>query len=792
MAFHVVKRSGEQVPIQFDEISRRNEDLVRQLGISIHVEKLTQLVIQGLKSGITTEEIDHLSSETAISLSVYEPGYDRLAARIFMDNLHKKTPPSFSECIEKLKFIIHPSVYEYALENMEILEKTIQHDRDFQYTYFGCKTLERGYLLKDKSGCIVERPQYMIMRVALGIHYGHSIEDVIETYDTMSQLFFTHASPTLFNGGTNFPQLASCFLLGAEDSLDGIYTALHHCAMISKHGGGIGINLTNIRSKGSPIASTNGTSDGIIPLLRVINETARYVNQSGKRKGSIAIYMEPWHPEIISFLETRLNSGNEEMRTRDLFTALWIPDLFMKRVHENKPWTLVDPHLVKLRYGKSLQDVYGEEFDELFSRVEQDGIGKQVLARDVWIKLITSQIETGTPYLLYKDSVNSKNNQSNIGIIRGSNLCAEILEYTDPDHISVCNLASIALNRFVSDGEFNYEKLGKIVRILVRNLNKIIDTTYYPVNKARKTNLSHRPIGIGIQGLHDVFCLLKLNWDSLEAKDINRRISETMYYYAMDESAILAQQYGSYDAFEGSPASKGLLSPDMWGVTPVTSYDWDGLRQRVSKGLRNSLLLSLMPTASTSQILGNTEAFEPVTSNVYTRKVLAGDFPIINHHLYKELTERGLWNKELVNDMIRNNGSIQMIDVPDDIKKRFRTVWELSMKTIIDLAADRAPFIDQTQSMNLFLSSPTHSNVTSMHFYAWRKGLKTGCYYLRSRPKTEAVKFSLMEDVALKRFQSQPDETVQNVKTFTKNVKTFTKNGKTYTCTDDVCTSCSA
>ena len=775
-----MKRSGERVPIQFDEISRRNEELVRQLGIPIHVEKLTQLVIQGLKTDITTEEIDHLSSETAISLSVYEPGYDRLAARIFMDNLHKKTPTTFMECVTQLQFILHPTVYAYAMEHMAVLESTIQHERDFQYTYFGCKTLERGYLLKNESGVIIERPQYMIMRVALGIHCGHSIADVLETYESMSQLYFTHASPTLFNGGTKFPQLASCFLVGAEDSLDGIYTALHHCAMISKHGGGIGLNLSNIRSKGSPISSTNGTSDGIIPLLRVINETARYVNQSGKRKGSIAIYMEPWHPEIISFLETRLNSGNEEMRTRDLFTALWIPDLFMKRVQENQSWTLLDPHMVQLKYGKSLQDVYGAEFDELYLRAESDGVGKKIMARDVWMKLTTSQIETGTPYLLYKDAVNSKNNQSNIGIIRGSNLCAEILEYTDPNHISVCNLASIALNRFVVDGVFQYEQLGKIVRIVVRNLNRTIDTTYYPVEKARVTNTSHRPIGVGIQGLHDVFCLLKLNWDSVEAKDLNRRIFETMYYHATDESAALAKAYGSYDAFQGSPASQGILAPDMWNSTPITDHDWTGLRQRVSQGMRNSLLLSLMPTASTSQILGNTEAFEPVTSNVYTRKVLAGDFPIVNHHLYKELSERNLWNKELVNDMIRNNGSVQQVNVPDDIKKRFRTVWELSMKTIIDLAADRAPFIDQTQSMNLFLQSPTHSNVTSMHFYAWQKGLKTGCYYLRSKPKTEAVKFSLMEDTALKRFQAE------------EKVKTFTKNGKTFTCSDDVCTMCSA
>ncbi len=769
--FNVIKRSGESVPIQFDEISRRNDELVKQLGINVNVAKLTQTVIQGLKNNITTQEIDHLSSETAISLSVYEPDYDRLAARIFMDNLHKSTPDTFGESALILleSGILNKKIWEFYLLHDKLINESIVHERDFQYNYFGCKTLEKGYLLRNKKGVIVERPQYMIMRVALGIHHLGSIIDALDTYQYMSQQFFTHASPTLFNGGTTFSQLSSCFLLGMDDSLDSIYTTLHHCAMISKHGGGIGINVSNVRSKGSRITSTNGTSDGIIPMIRVFNETARYVNQSGKRKGSIAMYLEPWHPEIMDFLSLRLNNGTEEMRARDIFLALWIPDLFMKRVQTNQDWTLFDPNVISDAFGKGLQDVYGAEFESIYTTAEATLPGIKIKARDVWIRAMESQIETGTPYLLYKDAVNSKNNQSNIGVIRGSNLCAEILEYTDSNHISVCNLASVALNKCVHDGIFDYELLGKITRMMVRNLNQIIDTNYYPVEKARRTNLSHRPIGMGVQGLHDVFCLLGIDWDSEDARDVNRRIFETMYYYATDESARLGKECGSYDLFEGSPISKGILQPDMWGVKPITEFDWDGLRERVKEGMRNSLLLSLMPTASTSQILGNTEAFEPVTSNLYTRKVLAGDFPVVNQHLYRELNRRGLWTKTMVNDIIRNNGSIQQLDLPVDIKRRFRTVWELSMKTIITLAADRAPWIDQTQSMNLFVASPTLSNLSSMHMFAWEKGLKTGCYYLRSKPKTEAVKFSLMEDSVMTRFKEKG-----------------TKKE------DEVCTSCSA
>lgn len=755
--FNVIKRNGEIVPVQFDEISRRNEQLVHTLGLKVNIARLTQTVTQGLKNNISTIEIDNLSAETATSLSVYEPEYDILAARIFMDNLHKTTPSTFSEAMNLIRNLIHPCVLSFLDQHREAIDAAIVHERDFQYSYFACKTLEKSYLLSDGKRNIVERPQYMIMRVAIGIHYLGTLEDVFETYELMSQLLFTHASPTLFNGGTTHPQLSSCFLLGMEDSLDGIYNKLHETAMISKHGGGIGINISNIRSKGSKIHTTNGVSDGIIPMIKVFNETARYVNQSGKRKGSIAMYLEPWHPETLDFLDLRLNAGAEELRARDIFTALWIPDLFMKRVKSLEKWSFFDPYTIKKRYGKGLQDVYGEEFDQLYILAEEDGLAvKTISATDVWTRILRSQIETGTPYLLYKDSVNRKSNQQNIGIIRGSNLCAEILEYTDHEHTSVCNLASVALNMFVrKDKSYDYERLGQVTRVMVRNLNRIIDNNFYPSQRAEKTNRSHRPIGIGIQGLHDVFCLIGCDWDSKEAKEINRRIAETMYYHATDESATLAQTFGSYDQFAGSPSSKGILQPDMWGVTPITDFDWDGLRQKVRGGLRNSLLLSLMPTASTSQMLGNTEAFEPVTSNLYTRKVLAGDFAVVNKHLYRVLDEKGLWTKSLVDQIIREGGSVQSIQsIPTEIKKLFRTVWEISMKTVIDLAADRAPFVDQTQSMNLFMATPTNSKLSSMHFYAWEKGLKTGCYYLRSKPKVEAVKFSLMEESIDKRFKA--------------------------------------
>ena len=873
--FNVRTRSGKLEPIRFDEISRRNEQLVNDLGIVVNVAKLTQTVIQGLTNNITTEEIDRLSSETAISLSIYEPEYDQLAARIFMDNLHKTTPSTFLECFTDLheSGLIHTDVYAFYKRHADAIEAAIDSSRDFKYHYFGCKTLEKGYLLKYK-GKIWERPQYMIMRVALGIHYrnegsrplttseaseangseangkeanvneaseangkeaevkevsvaevseasevknseatdpDHALRLVLETYDQMSQLYMTHASPTLFNGGTSFPQLSSCFLLGVADSLDHIYQTLYHSAMISKHGGGIGINVSNVRSKGSTIQSTHGTSDGIIPMIRVFNETARYVNQSGKRKGSIAMYLEPWHPEIMEFLELRLNNGTEEVRARDIFTALWIPDLFMKRVEASGSWTLFDPNLILKTFGKGLQDVHGAEFEAIYTEAERRQLGKTVPARDIWTKVLESQIETGTPYLMYKDPINAKNSQTNIGVIRGSNLCAEILEYTDPNHISVCNLASIAINMFVKRGEpkeneakasgsekeakasnyFDYEHLGRVVRILVRNLNQIIDHNYYPVEPARVTNQSHRPIGIGLQGLHDLFCLMKLEWDSPEAKRINRMIVEVMYYHAMDESANLAATFGSYSRFEGSPMSQGILHPDMYKTGSDADFflthdtlDWPALRRKVALGMRNSLLLSLMPTASTSQLLGNTEAFEPVTSNLYTRKVLAGDFPIVNQHLYRELNAKGLWNKTMVNDLIRNNGSVQDLDLPEDVKRRFRTVWELSMKTVIDLAADRMPFIDQTQSMNLFVAKPTLSNLTSMHFYGWKKGLKTGCYYLRSKPKTEAVKFSLLEDSALKRFKGKDDDKGSKAE--------VSEAKKVFVCTDDICTSCSA
>jgi ribonucleoside-diphosphate reductase alpha subunit len=756
MEFNVIKRDGKAVPVQFDEISRRNEQLVRELGIKVNIAKLTQTVTQGLTNNITTEEIDHLSSETAASLSVYEPDYDRLASRIFVDNLHKTTPARFSESMDRLveTGVIHPLVRAFVATYRHELDEMVVHDRDFSYSYFGCKTLEKSYLLRDAEGRTVERPQYMILRVSVGIHHQNSLEAVRETYDKTSRLMFTHASPTLFNCGTKFPQLSSCFLLGVKDSLDGIYTKLHETAMISKHGGGIGVNISNIRSKGSRIESTNGRSDGIIPMLKVFNETAKYVNQSGKRKGSIAIYLEPWHPEIREFLELRLNNGAEDLRARDLFLAMWIPDLFMARVKKNESWSLFDPHVILKKFGKGFQDVFGEEFETMYAEAEKEGLASAtVKAQEVWSKIVQSQIETGTPYLLYKDSVNRKNNQANIGVIRGSNLCAEILEYTDEEHTSVCNLASVALNGFVGESGYDYHGLGETVRVMVRNLNQIIDLNYYPSQIAERTNRSHRPIGIGVQGLHDVFCMMGFAWDSEEARDLNRRIFETIYYYATYESAWLGQRHGSYDRFEGSPISKGVLQPDLWGVSPVTDYEWNGLRALVKKGMRNSLLVSLMPTATTSQILGNTEAFEPATSNLYTRKVLAGDFPVVNRHLYLALEKRGMWTKKLVDDIIRANGSVQSLDIPEDLKRQFRTVWEVSMRTIIDLAADRAPFVDQTQSMNLFVAAPTVSKLTSMHFYAWERGLKTGCYYLRSKPRVEAVKFTLMEDSVSSRFE---------------------------------------
>ena len=1141
--YHLINRKGESVELEFDKITRRNKSLA--YGLNIDTSYLSQLVIKGLATGMRTDQIDELSAETACSLISSNIDYDTLAARIVISNLHKNTNPSFIEVMENLSDVYDENVFIFAHKHKDIIEKTIDCSRDYNYGYFGFKTLEKTYLLR-KDGKILERPQYLLMRVALGIHFDNSNTDfaisrVIDTYNEMSLCKFTHATPTLFNAGTIYPALSSCFLLGMNDSVESMYECIKRCALISKHSGGIGINISNIRAKGSTIRSSGGSSEGIIPMIRVFNDTARHITQGGKRKGSIAAYLEPWHPEILEFLELRLNNGKEELRARDIFIALWVPDLFMKKVEENGMWYLFCPHTIFTEYGKGLQDVYGQEFEDMYN----DAVNKklyfsEIKARDVWTRIITSQIETGLPYIMYKDSVNSKSNQKNIGIIRGSNLCVapetliltdkghvtiqdmedqkvnvwngeefseitvtktgvdqdlidvftddgsklsctpyhkfyiqetysensikmveaqtlkpgdklikcdfpvidgpeifqhaythgffcgdgtygnisdkeekgckftaseghyfckrhldfetddylcnqdketngagrcqaksyckkpmtylygekkdllqhmtyrsytesggrlilqlpleisekfsvpsfncsfsdkivwfagycdadgtiarngdneqlqvgsinyeflqhvklmlqtcginpkirqlrdkgqsympdgkggykyfdtqpfyrllitscelytlvnlgfapkrlkiagnkparnakqfikilkvennnrcddtycftepkrhmgvfngiitgqctEVTQYTDPDHVSVCNLASIALPKFVIDADkrsdpndfYNFAELGHITEIIVENLNNVIDKTFYPVPEARTTNLKHRPIGIGVQGLADVFAMLKYSWDSLEAADLNKRIFETIYYHAVKRSAELAEIHGSYELFDGSPTSMGILQYDMWNVKPITSFDWDGLKLKVRKGMRNSLLIAPMPTASTAQILGNNEAFEPFTSNIYSRKVISGDFTVINKYLYRDLKEIGLCTKDIINKIILAGGSIQSIDsIPSAIKNIYKTVWEISQKTLIDMAVDRGPFIDQCQSLNLFIDKPTMSKLSSMHLYSWKRGSKNGIYYLRSKPATDAVKFSITKEEEPKKFICQED-----------------------------------
>ena len=766
---YLVNRKGESVELEFDKVTRRNKSLA--YGLNIDTSYLSQLVIKGLATGMRTDQIDELSAETACSLISTNIDYDTLAARIVISNLHKNTNPSFIEVMKNLSDVYDENVFMFAHKHKDIIERTIDCSRDYNYGYFGFKTLEKTYLLR-KDGKIVERPQYLLMRVALGIHFDNSntefaISRVIDTYNEMSLGKFTHATPTLFNAGTIYPALSSCFLLGMSDSVESMYECIKRCALISKHSGGIGINISNIRAKGSTIRSSGGSSEGIIPMIRVFNDTARHITQGGKRKGSIAAYLEPWHPEILEFLELRLNNGKEELRARDIFIALWVPDLFMKKVEENGMWYLFCPHTIFTEYGKGLQDVYGQEFEDMYNdAVNRKLYVSEIKAHDVWTRIITSQIETGLPYIMYKDSVNSKSNQKNIGIIRGSNLCCEVTQYTDPDHVSVCNLASIALPKFVIDADkrsdpndfYNFAELGHITEIIVENLNNVIDKTFYPVPEARTTNLKHRPIGIGVQGLADVFAMLKYSWDSLEAADLNKRIFETIYYHAVKKSAELAEIHGSYELFDGSPTSMGILQYDMWNVKPITSFDWDGLKIKVQKGMRNSLLIAPMPTASTAQILGNNEAFEPFTSNIYSRKVISGDFTVINKYLYRDLKEIGLCTKNIINKIILAGGSIQSIDsIPSDIKNIYKTVWEISQKTLIDMAVDRGPFIDQCQSLNLFIAKPTMSKLSSMHLYSWKRGSKNGIYYLRSKPATDAVKFSITKEEEPKKFICQED-----------------------------------
>jgi ribonucleoside-diphosphate reductase alpha subunit len=738
----VIKRSGRIEDMKFDNVTNRIKNLTNGLSENCDSSKVAQQVFSSMYDNITTQEIDTLSAEICVGMITSDPDYETLATRIIASNIHKVCPNNFHLAMRKLQRagVITDEVVEIAQQ----VKDQIKTDRDFDFGYFGLKTLEKSYLQR-VDGKLIETPQYMFMRVAIGIH-GKDVPSVIETYDKMSQGYFIHATPTLFNAGTPRPQMSSCFLIAnKEDSINGIYGTLTECAQISKWAGGIGMHIHDIRANKSRIRGTNGQSDGIIPMLRVFNATARYVNQAGRRKGSIAAYLEPWHADIMDFLELRLNQGDEEARCRDLFTAMWIPDLFMKRVEEGGNWSLFCPDT-----AKGLSDCYGEEFEKLYTKYEEEGLANVTLpASEVWKAILKSQSETGTPYMLYKDSCNSKSNQKNLGVIKSSNLCTEILEYTDKDETSVCNLASIALPKYVNKETrtFNFDKLHEVTKTVTKNLNRVIDRNFYPVETARRSNMKHRPIGLGVQGLADVFILCGLPFDCEESRTLNAHIFETMYHAALEASSELAETEGSYESFEGSPASQGILQPDMWeGPTKFSGrYDWDAMKERVkTKGLRNSLLLAPMPTASTAQILGNNECFEPYTTNIYLRRTLAGEFVVVNKHLVEDLKKVGLWSKEMKDLMVKAGGSIQnIVDIPDDIKNLYKTVWEISQKCIIDMAADRGHFIDQSQSMNLFVESPTLSKLSSMHMYAWKAGLKTGMYYLRSKAKARPIQFSL-------------------------------------------------
>lgn len=751
----VVKRDGRKEPIMFDKITARIRKLNYGLNPLVDPVRVAMRVIEGLYDGVTTSELDNLAAEIAATMTTTHPDYAKLAARISVSNLHKNTKKSFSETMEDLYAYVNPrtekkapllsdEVYKIIQKNADKLDSSIIYNRDFGYDFFGFKTLERSYLLK-LNGKIVERPQHMLMRVSIGIHLN-DIEAALETYELMSKRYFTHATPTLFNSGTPKPQMSSCFLLAMkDDSIDGIYDTLKQTAKISQSAGGIGLSIHNVRATGSYIAGTNGTSNGIVPMLRVFNDTARYVDQGGgKRKGSFAIYVEPWHADIFDFLELKKNHGKEEMRARDLFYAMWTPDLFMKRVEQDAEWTLMCPNECP-----DLYNVHGDEFDKLYLKYEAEGKGRKTIkARDLWEKILESQIETGTPYMLYKDSANRKSNQKNLGTIRSSNLCTEIMEYTSADEVAVCNLASIALPMFVKDGEFDHQSLFDVTVRVTKNLNRVIDRNYYPVIEAENSNFRHRPIGLGVQGLADTFIMLRLPFTSEKAKELNQEIFETLYFAAVSASTEEAKKDGPYQTYKGSPMSKGEFQHNLWGIKDEElsgRWDWAALRKTVKKqGVRNSLLVAPMPTASTSQILGNNECFEPYTSNIYTRRVLSGEFIVVNKHLLEDLVERGLWNEEMKQELMRNNGSIQNIDgIPEDIKELYRTVWEMSMKDIIDMSRHRGYFIDQSQSLNLFMEGATMAKLTSMHFYGWKSGLKTGMYYLRTKSAVDAIKFTL-------------------------------------------------
>lgn len=753
----VIKRSGKKENVSFDKITARVKKLCYGLNQDyVDPIEIAKKVIQGLYDGVSTTELDNLAAETAATMATKHPDYALLAARIAVSNLHKNTSKSFSKTMRDLYDYVDPKTGEKAglisdltmevvKSNSGRLDSAIIYDRDYSFDFFGFKTLERSYLLRMNKE-VVERPQHMLMRAAVGIH-GDDIDAAIETYNLMSEKWFIHATPTLFNAGTPKPQLSSCFLLSmTDDSIGGIFETLSRCARISQSAGGIGLSIHNIRAKGSYIKGTGGTSNGIVPMLRVYNDTARYVDQGGgKRKGAFAVYIEPWHADIFDFLELKKNHGKEEMRARDLFYAMWIPDLFMERVKQNGEWSLFCPN-----EAPGLYDSYGGDFEALYHKYEQEGKARKTIqAQDLWFSILESQIETGTPYILYKDAANKKSNQKNLGTIRSSNLCTEIMEYTSPDEVAVCNLASISLPKFVNkDGTYDFDKLHDITKVITRNLNKIIDINYYPIKEAENSNFRHRPIGIGVQGLADAFILMRMPFDSPEAKQLNKDIFETIYHAALEESAELAKRDGAYKTFKGSPASKGTLQFDMWDVKPSERYDWKGLKNIIKKtGLRNSLLLAPMPTASTSQILGNNECFEPYTANIYTRRTLSGEYIVVNKHLLEDLIGLGLWDDEMKQRLMAANGSINdFSEIPQHIKDLYKTVWEISQKVIIDQAADRGAYICQSQSLNLFVENPNFGKLSSMHFYAWQKGLKTGMYYLRSKAAVDPIKFTLSEE----------------------------------------------
>jgi ribonucleoside-diphosphate reductase alpha chain len=749
---YVIKRDGRKETVKFDKITARIKKLCYGLNPIAEPTKVAMKVIEGVFDGVDTSQLDNLAAEVAASKTVEHPDYALLASRIAISNLHKNTEKSFSATMKKLYEYIDPKtgqnaslladdVYKVIVDNSETLDSTIIYDRDFRYDYFGFKTLERSYLLKI-DGQVAERPQHVLMRVAVGIH-KNDIDAAIETYNLMSEGWFTHATPTLFNAGTPKPQMSSCFLLTMkEDSIPGIYDTVKNCAQISQSAGGIGLSIHDVRAKGSYIKGTNGTSNGIVPMLKVFNDTARYVDQGGgKRKGSFAIYLEPWHADVFDFLDLKKNHGKEEQRARDLFYALWVPDLFMERVKANGEWTLMCPNECP-----GLSDCHSEEFNALYLKYEKAGKGRKTIkAQDLWLKIVESQIETGTPYLLYKDAANAKSNQQNLGTIKSSNLCTEIIEYTSADEVAVCNLASLALPKYVIDGKFDHQKLFDVTYHATLNLNKIIDGNYYPIPEARRSNMRHRPIGLGVQGLADAFILMRMPFESPEARQLNKDIFETIYYASATASKDLAKADGPYETFAGSPISEGKFQFDLWGVQPSDRWEWDVLREEIKEhGVRNSLLVAPMPTASTAQILGNNECFEPYTSNIYTRRVLSGEFVVVNKHLLRDLVKLGIWNGDLKNQLIGANGSIQNIDeIPDNLKELYKTAWEMSQKSILDMAADRGAYICQSQSLNLFMENANFSKLTSMHFYGWERGLKTGMYYLRTKAATDAIKFTV-------------------------------------------------